>query len=89
MQRAAWTDERLDDLSTRMDAGFERVDRDIRDLRGDMNRGFADVRQELRAETKSVRADLGAEIAELRTLMWRLNGGIFIAVVSSFLLRGI
>ena len=28
-----WTDERLDDLSTRMDAGFERVDRDIRELR--------------------------------------------------------
>lgn len=28
-----WTDERLDDLSKRMDAGFERVDRDIRDLR--------------------------------------------------------
>lgn len=33
----AWTDERLDDLSARMDAGFERVDRDIRDLRGEVN----------------------------------------------------
>ncbi len=31
-----WTDERLDDLSNRMDAGFERVDRDIRELRTDM-----------------------------------------------------
>lgn len=29
----AWTDERLDDLSRRMDAGFDRVDRDIRELR--------------------------------------------------------
>lgn len=28
-----WTDERLDDLARRMDAGFERVDRDIRELR--------------------------------------------------------
>jgi hypothetical protein len=28
-----WTDERLDDLARKMDAGFERVDRDIRDLR--------------------------------------------------------
>lgn len=27
MQRAAWTDERLDDLSRRMDDGFARVDR--------------------------------------------------------------
>ena len=28
-----WTDERLDDLAQKMDAGFDRVDRDIRDLR--------------------------------------------------------
>jgi hypothetical protein len=33
MERTMWTDERLDDLSRRMDAGFDRVDRDIRDLR--------------------------------------------------------
>ena len=30
----AWTDERLNDLSRRMDAGFERVDLDMRELRG-------------------------------------------------------
>jgi hypothetical protein len=28
-----WTDERLDDLAKKMDAGFARVDADIRDLR--------------------------------------------------------
>ncbi len=33
MERTAWTDERLDDLAQRMDAGFDRLDRDIRDLR--------------------------------------------------------
>lgn len=37
MERMAWTDDRLDDLSRRMDAGFERVDRDIRDLRGELH----------------------------------------------------
>lgn len=31
-----WTDERLNDLSERMDAGFERVDRDIREVRTDL-----------------------------------------------------
>ena len=31
-----WSDERLDDLSRRMDAGFNRVDNDIRELRTDM-----------------------------------------------------
>ncbi len=31
--RKAWTDERLDDLTLRMDRGFDRVDRDLRDLK--------------------------------------------------------
>jgi hypothetical protein len=44
MQRLAWTDERLDDFSRQMDAGFERVDRDIRDLRTEMHAGFAEMR---------------------------------------------
>jgi hypothetical protein len=34
--RESWTDERLDDLSTRMDRGFSRVDADIRELRGEI-----------------------------------------------------
>lgn len=36
MQRETWTDGRLDDLSRRMDQGFERVDRDLRDIRGEI-----------------------------------------------------
>lgn len=28
-----WTDERLDDLAQKVDTGFDRVDRDIRELR--------------------------------------------------------
>jgi thiosulfate reductase cytochrome b subunit len=38
--REAWTDERLDDLAHRVDGGFERVDRDIHDLRSEMNSRF-------------------------------------------------
>jgi hypothetical protein len=38
MERLAWTDERLDELSRRMDAGFERVDREIRELRSTTTR---------------------------------------------------
>ena len=41
--RATWTDERLDDLShrvgelsSRTDAGFDRVDQSLRELRGDI-----------------------------------------------------
>jgi hypothetical protein len=36
MERTMWTDERLDDLALKVDAGFDRVDRDIRELRTDM-----------------------------------------------------
>jgi len=38
--REAWTDERLDDLSKRVDQGFERVDADIRALRSEVRTGF-------------------------------------------------
>jgi hypothetical protein len=33
MERTMWTDERLDDLARKVDAGFDRLDRDMRDLR--------------------------------------------------------
>jgi hypothetical protein len=33
MERTMWTDERLNDLAHKVDAGFERVDQDIRELR--------------------------------------------------------
>jgi hypothetical protein len=36
MERTMWTGERLDDLSKRTDAGFERVDRDMHELRTDL-----------------------------------------------------
>ncbi|HEX3734789.1 MAG TPA: hypothetical protein VHU86_06490 [Solirubrobacterales bacterium] len=34
--RATWTDSRLDDLADRVDAGFARVDQDIREMRGEI-----------------------------------------------------
>lgn len=34
--RKAWTGERLDDMSRRMEAGFARIDADIRELRTEM-----------------------------------------------------
>ncbi|HEY5051871.1 MAG TPA: hypothetical protein VII45_00505 [Solirubrobacterales bacterium] len=74
MDRVVWTDERLDDLSQRMDAGFDRVDRDIRDLRGEMHTGFANVR---------------GEIDALRSLMLRMTAGIIASVVAAALLHGV
>lgn len=38
--REKWTDERLDDLNARMSEGFDRLGKDIRDVRGEMNNRF-------------------------------------------------
>jgi hypothetical protein len=38
--RETWTDGRLDDLNKKVDEGFARVDRDIRELRTEMNDHF-------------------------------------------------
>jgi hypothetical protein len=43
--RATWTDERLDDLSTRVTDGFNRVDEDLRQLRTEMNARFDGVQR--------------------------------------------
>lgn len=34
MRKTEWTDEHLDDMSRRMDAGFERVDTELRAIHG-------------------------------------------------------
>jgi hypothetical protein len=36
MAREAWTDERLDDLARRMDRGFDRIDSDLREVKGEI-----------------------------------------------------
>jgi hypothetical protein len=66
MQRSTWTDERLDDLSRRMDSGFDRVDRDIRDLRVEVGGEFDSLRSDIR---------------ELRGLIYRFGAGLFAAIV--------
>jgi hypothetical protein len=76
MQRVAWTDERLDDQAQHIDAGFDRVDRDIRELRGEMRGEFAEVR---------------GEIGALRAIVIRGGGGIMaglIGVIAAVLSHG-
>lgn len=98
----AWTDERLDDLAQRMDAGFERVDRDIRelrtemreefrDVRGEMREGFAHVRGEMREGFGSVRAEMRDEFAAMRAMIWRFGGAMivtFAGALAAVALRG-
>ena len=81
MERMAWTDERLDDLSQRVDSGFARLDADMRDLRVELREGLAAVRTELGGEIAAVRTELGGEIASLRATLLRVGGGIMVGLV--------
>ena len=45
MARERWTDERLDDLADAMRAGFDRLDRDLRDTRVELKAEIAELRQ--------------------------------------------
>lgn len=38
--REKWTDERLDDLNGRVSDGFNRLDAEVRELRGEMGQRF-------------------------------------------------
>jgi hypothetical protein len=59
--RNHWTDDRLDDLSQRMDEGFNRVDADLRELR----REIRDQGKDLRAEMAEMGSGLRVEMADL------------------------
>jgi HPt (histidine-containing phosphotransfer) domain-containing protein len=69
VQRVAWTDERLDDLFRRMDAGLERIDRDLRELRS-----------EVRGDIGGLRTEMRSEIDALRGTMNRLGTGLILAM---------
>lgn len=88
MERTAWTDARLDDLSQRMDAGFARVDEEIRELRREMRTGFAEVHRRIDAQGAEFRADMDA----LRQTILRVGGGMMaglLGVIAVILARGV
>lgn len=67
--RNSWTDERLDDLNTRIDQGFNRVEAEIRGVRMEMRTEFAAIRGETEEESSSIRADMKEEFAAVRQEM--------------------
>jgi 3-dehydroquinate synthetase len=81
MERSVWTDERLGDRFDEIGRRFDRVDRDAAEFRGEMREGFAQVRGEIN--------DLRTE---LRTVMYRVGGGVMvglIGVIAAILARGV
>lgn len=63
----AWTDDRLDDLASRMDAGFERCEQQTKELRHELKGDIARLRTELKGDIGELRAEVKGDISELRT----------------------
>ena len=70
--RATWTDERLDDLSRRVDSGFNRIDGDLRQLRTEMS-----------ADLNGLRMEMNRRFDALQRLMIQTSGGMLIVVVGT------
>jgi len=78
--REAWTDERLDDLTVRMDRGFDRVDRDLRELRVEMDAQFDRLEGKMeRLEAKMER--LEAKMDKRFDSMWRMTLAAYLTIV--------
>jgi hypothetical protein len=84
-----WTDGRMDDLATRMDAGFERIDTDIRELRRDLRSEIRANRDELRSDIGALRdelkgdiGDVKGEITELRKMLTTFGIALVVGLIS-------
>jgi hypothetical protein len=66
--RATWTDERLDELSRRVDDGFNRVDADLRQFRTEVGARFDAVERRFDA---------------LQRTMIQVGGGVLVSVLAT------
>jgi len=91
MVRETWTDERLDDLSKKVDEGFARVDLDIRELRADIGvmrtenqQEFLKLRGEIKSEGSALRGEIKSEGSALRGEIKREVGALRAEMNSRF-----
>jgi hypothetical protein len=68
--REKWTDERLDDMNSRMSGGFDRLDKDIR---------------EVRSEVAGVRGEMSDRFEATHRLIIQVGAGLFGTMVFGFL----
>jgi hypothetical protein len=66
MPRETWTDERLDDLSKKVDDGFARLDGDIREVREEIKSQGDSLRAEIKNQGDSLRGEIKNQGDSLR-----------------------
>ncbi len=84
MTREDWTDAQLGERFDHVDERFDRVETDIRDLRGDMNRGFAQVNadmRDLRAEMNGGFDRIDARFDALQRTLFLAAAGVVAALI--------
>jgi tetrahydromethanopterin S-methyltransferase subunit G len=74
------TEKRLDDLNHKVDRGFERIDTDVRALRGEMKAGFDSVNERFDALNASVNERFEA----MHRLMIQVGGGLIGTLIVAF-----
>lgn len=72
MTRDSWTDERLDDLSGKVDR-----------LDGRMEAGFRDLRAEMTTEFRAIRTELGALNRSIQQLAFGLIGAVLLGFLGT------
>jgi hypothetical protein len=80
MAREEWTDERLDDLNTRVGKGFDEVKGEVRELRKEMNERFNSIDTRFDAIQRTM--VLGV-ISMSATIVASVIGGVFAALAVS------
>ncbi|HET9198555.1 MAG TPA: hypothetical protein VFN92_09925 [Solirubrobacterales bacterium] len=77
--REKWTDERLDDLSQKVDFGFARVEGDLREIGGDVK----NLNREMNARFDSMEERFDARFDALNRTLIGAAAGIAVAFVGS------
>jgi hypothetical protein len=77
--REKWTDERLDDLSAKVDCGFVRVEGDLREMRGDVK----NLNREMNARFDSMEERFDARFDALNRNLIGAAVGIAVAFIGS------
>lgn len=67
--RASWTDNRLDDLSERMDGRFDHVDGEFKTVRTEMRATAAKLRGEVKEQGEDLRREIKEQGTQLRREM--------------------
>ena len=75
--REKWTDERLDDMNDHMGEGFDRLDKDIREVRSEV--------AGVRSEVTGLRGEMNSRFEATHRLIIQVGGGLFGTMVIGFL----